>query len=167
MPDCGAALVEEIALTEAERKQLLSKEQRKRRVPDRKGREAPSVISNGEYRSITEARAAYVTDRIELMYITSMLDEAGIRYRVAAEDAGQYLQILHGRSYIGSIIYVGADDLEEAKRIAQSYHGMLHLAGDEAPPEDSGISMLTGIGVARGCLIWIVIAYRWAGFRIN
>ena len=58
---------------------------------------------------------------VELTYITSMLDENDIGYRVLEKDAGQYLSIRHGRSYFGKSIYVKESQLKQAKEVVDSY----------------------------------------------
>lgn len=62
-----------------------------------------------------------VNDPVQLSYITSMLEEQGIPYRVIEEGAGQYLSLIFGKSYYGANIYVGKDDYEKAADILASY----------------------------------------------
>lgn len=68
-----------------------------------------------------EALLVNVNDPVQLSYITSMLEQEDIPYRVMEEEAGQYLSIIFGKSYFGANIYVGKGDYERAAEILKSY----------------------------------------------
>ena len=58
---------------------------------------------------------------VELNYISSMLEQENIQFRVVEEGVGQYLTILHGRSFVGMSIYVKKEDFEKAHEIVESF----------------------------------------------
>ena len=62
-----------------------------------------------------------INDIVKFSYITSMLENEKILYRVSSGDVGNYLEILHGRSYLGKNIYVRKVDYHQAKQISGSY----------------------------------------------
>ena len=94
--DCGIALVDE---PEAGRK----------------------LTRNAVQRIPQQVLLANIYDLVAISYVTSMLQNTGIAYRVIEEDVGQYLTILHGRSYFGKSIYVTEDRFKEAVDILRSY----------------------------------------------
>lgn len=70
---------------------------------------------------IDEVLLTNAADVVKMSYLTSLLQEAGIPYRLAAEDAGQYLQIAYGANFYGTNIYVKSADWNEAAEILDSY----------------------------------------------
>ncbi len=62
-----------------------------------------------------------IIDPVELTYLTSMFEDEGIAYRVIDGDVGQYLQIIHGSSFIGKAVFVRKDDYDRAADIYGSY----------------------------------------------
>lgn len=68
---------------------------------------------------------ANINDAVELSYITSMLNENKIPFRLVSEDAGQYLSIIHVRSFFGRSIYVRSCDYPQAIEIVQSYRAQI------------------------------------------
>ena len=71
---------------------------------------------------------------VEVSYITSMLEEAGIFYRVSEEGSGNYMNILMGQSFAGQDIWVGEDDYDRAAEIVASYQNA--VAEEDAPNDD-------------------------------
>lgn len=105
--DCGAELVE------AENKPEEDK--------DRHARIKKQQNKQTKFEYIEEALLANVNNEVETAYITSMLKQEGIAYRVVDEDVGQLLSIVHGRSFFGKNIYVSAEDFDKANKIMDSY----------------------------------------------
>ena len=68
-----------------------------------------------------EVLIANINDPVELTYLTSMFKNEGIAYRIIDGDTGQYLQIIHGRSFFGKAIYEGKNDFDRASDIYSSY----------------------------------------------
>ena len=64
-----------------------------------------------------------IDSQVKLVYITSILEQEGIPYRVMERGAGQYLSIYMGASYMGKTIYVDEKNLETAVKIVESYDG--------------------------------------------
>ncbi len=62
-----------------------------------------------------------VNSVVELAYITSMLENMNIHFRVIEKDIGQYLSIRHGKSYLGKSIYVEEGQLETAQEADDSF----------------------------------------------
>ncbi len=75
-----------------------------------------------EDKQVEEVLLANVNDTIQLSYLTSMLEDAKIPYRIIAKDASDYLQIMTGFSFMGSCIYVDMNDFDEAQAILDSYN---------------------------------------------
>jgi len=67
-----------------------------------------------------EVSLVTVDNQVEYVYITSELELQNIPYRVMERDAGQYLTIYMGVSYMGRTIYVDKNDYEKAKGIVDS-----------------------------------------------
>ncbi len=68
-----------------------------------------------------EVLLANTNDVVALSYLISMLKAAEIPFRVIAQDISQYLQIIHGKSYLGSCLYVKSSDYSEAQEILKSF----------------------------------------------
>lgn len=64
-----------------------------------------------------------VYEDVQLVYITSALEQENIPYRVMGQGIGQYLNIYVGVSYMEKTIYVDKKNLETAAAIAVSYEG--------------------------------------------
>lgn len=58
---------------------------------------------------------------VEISFLTSMLEEQGIPYRLMEADIGQYLSIMQGVSFFGKDVYVSARDLGRAAEIVKVY----------------------------------------------
>ncbi len=71
---------------------------------------------------------------VEFSYITSMLEEAEIPYRVSEDGSGNYMGIFLGHSFAGQNILVGEDDYDRAAEIVASYQNS--IAEEEAPDGD-------------------------------
>ncbi len=81
-----------------------------------------AAVSNGDFEQISkEIFLININDAVELSYITSMLKEEKIPYRLVSEDMGLHLQIIHGRSFLGRSIYVRRCDYAQAMEIVKSY----------------------------------------------
>lgn len=124
--DCGSELVDELDLTEKERMRVLLG-----KPLGNKNEEKPKVVEM-HTRSVDEVMLANISDRIEMVYITSLLEQADIAFRVAEEDIGQYMSIVQGRSYMGSCIYVSREDYGRALQVLESLETVLD---DAAVPE--------------------------------
>jgi hypothetical protein len=74
-----------------------------------------------------------IEDRTELAYVKSVLEEMDIPHRELAGDVSSYLYILHGRSFMGTCIYVRSSDLEAAREAVDSYDAA--TTQDSIPPE--------------------------------
>lgn len=74
-----------------------------------------------EKEDVDEVLLANIYDTVEFSYIVSLLQEAKIPYRIIEEDTGNYLQIMHGRSYMGKNIYISKNDYDQAQEILDSY----------------------------------------------
>lgn len=61
-----------------------------------------------------------VDDQVQFVYITSQLERENIPYRIMERDAGQYLTIYFGVSYMGRTIYVDEKNLTKATQIVKS-----------------------------------------------
>lgn len=106
--DCGAELVDET-------------ENRPEEEKDRHARIKKEQKIQTKIEYIEEALLVNVNNEVETAYITSMLEQEGIAYRMVDEDVGQYLSIVHGRSFLGKNIYVSAEDIDKANKIMDSY----------------------------------------------
>lgn len=93
---------------------------------------------NREDKPIEEALLANVNDAVQLSYMTSMLEDAQIPYRIIAKDLSDYLQIMTGFSFMGSCIYVDINDLDEAQAILNSFNTVFS-AEDELNTDDENI----------------------------
>lgn len=71
--------------------------------------------------SIREMFLVNTSSMVKLAYVTSLLNEMGIKYRVLEKDVGQYLSIRHGRNYIGKSVYVEEYRIKEASEVIDSY----------------------------------------------
>lgn len=109
--DCGAKLVDEV-----EKK---PKENKGRKIKSSKIKKERNKQTKIEY--IEEVFLVNVGNEVEIAYITSMLEQEGIAYRIVEEDAGQYLSIIHGRSFFGKDIFVNREYIEKALKIKESY----------------------------------------------
>lgn len=104
--DCGAALVPDAP---SGGKPRTKEEKRLHEKPaDTIGDTADMLLAN-------------VMDPVELAYIISALADQGIPCRVLAGDVSQYLYILHGRSFMGTCVYVPEHALEPAYEVLVSY----------------------------------------------
>jgi uncharacterized Zn finger protein (UPF0148 family) len=103
--DCGAELVDE---PENPKSQAVKKQGKSR-------------VAKTKDHDTYEELLANINDVVELSYLTSMLQAAKIPYRIIAKDVSEYLQILHGRSYLGNCIYVGSGDYTQAALILNSF----------------------------------------------
>lgn len=81
---------------------------------------------------IKEVILTTVIDKVELAYITSLLDEESIFYRTMEKGVGQYLRIYYGFSYIGISIYINKNDYVKALKIVNSYSGEIQLTESPA-----------------------------------
>jgi len=99
--ECGAELVDELGTAKKERKKLKKTKLNKEKLDD-------VFLVN-------------VYGPVESTYITSMLEDAGIAYRVSQEGSGQYMDILIGASFSGQNILVSKEDYERAMEIVKSY----------------------------------------------
>lgn len=103
-PKCGIALTEEPQTDRAIRKR---QKQRFKSLKEQSKNYKETFLVNS-------------SSLIEYNYITTNLKNMGITYRTAEEGAGNYLSILHGKSFTGSSIYVDAARLDEAKEVLNS-----------------------------------------------
>ena len=91
-------------------------------------------LSNTNHNNVHSVREVFllnILDTVEWSYITSLLQEANIPFRSIYEYTGQYLQILHGRNFLGRNIYVRESDYLQAIKIVKSYKSEI-LPGYEA-----------------------------------
>lgn len=95
-PKCGIALTEEPQIT----------------IDKIKKKTKKSVSAN-----IKETFLVNTSSMVKLAYVTSQLNKMAIKYRVLEKDAGQYLSIRHGRSYMGKSVYVEEDRIKEASEV--------------------------------------------------
>ncbi len=68
-----------------------------------------------------EVFLANLSGPIEISYITSMLEEQGIPYRLMEGDIGQYLSAVQGVSFFGEDVYIAAKNYERAAEIVKSF----------------------------------------------
>lgn len=99
-PKCGIALVEEP------------------QIDLEKTQEKPKKNASD---NIRETFLVNTSSIVKLAYITSLLNEMKIKYRVLEKDVGQYLSIIHGRNYIGKSVYVEEDRIKDAREVIDSY----------------------------------------------
>ena len=71
-----------------------------------------------------------VNSVVKLAYITSMLDEKDIGYRVSGVSSGSYLTVLHGKSFFGKNIYVGQSNQDEAMWAIESYDADIEMEAE-------------------------------------
>ncbi|MEX1378256.1 MAG: DUF2007 domain-containing protein [Eubacteriales bacterium] len=69
-----------------------------------------------------EVALTTVDNQVELVYITSELENENIPYRIMERDIGNYLAIYFGTSYMGKTIFVDGKNLEKAKEIVESVY---------------------------------------------
>lgn len=100
-PKCGVALTEEPQTARAIRKR---QKQRFKRLKE-------------QSKNYKEAFLVNSSSLIEYNYITTNLENMGITYRAVEEGAGNYLSILHGKSFAGCSIYVDKTKLDEAREL--------------------------------------------------
>lgn len=108
--DCGAELVNEPENNSKEKKDPPTKSPRINKGQNRKTK----------IKLIEEVFLVNVGNEVEIAYITSMLEQEGITYRIVEVDAGQYLRIYLGRSYYGYSVLVALQDYEKARTIVNS-----------------------------------------------
>lgn len=103
-PKCGITLTEEPQTNRAIRKR---QKQKLKRLKE-------------ENKNYKEAFLVNTNSLVEFNYITTNLQNMGISYRAIEEGSGQYLSILHGKSFVGSSVYVDEARLDEAKEVLNS-----------------------------------------------
>ncbi len=104
--DCGAVLVDELDLSSKEQKRA------------QEGKPLEKVQRSSE--DYDEVFLINTDNAVELSYITSMFKDEEIKYRIADESSGGYLQILHGKSFFGKNIFVDKESYDKAIEILQS-----------------------------------------------
>ena len=72
-----------------------------------------------------------VNDEVKFVYITSLLEQENIPFRVMQQGTGHYLSIYFGSSYMGKTIYVDKKNYEKALEIAASFNRGQILNDDE------------------------------------
>lgn len=150
--DCGSELVDTLDLNEEEKKHvMLGKPLRKKRG-DRANTYKTMFITEVDSKPVDEVFLVNVSSRVQLAYITSMLEQEGIAYRVAEEDIGQYLSIRHGRSYLGKNIYVKKDGYKCALGILKSLKSPVQPE-DELNTNDTEPRGKSGYYIAIGLVI--------------
>jgi hypothetical protein len=68
-----------------------------------------------------------ITDIVKYSYVTILLEQEGILYRMVEEGIGQYMEMLG--NILGKSIYIDRKDYKRAKEILDSY------VPEEVPPE--------------------------------
>lgn len=141
-PDCGAPLEEPVL----ENSPQTESQEKQRDV----------IAQYGE--DVDERFLANFNGVVELSYVTSMLDDARIPYRIIAKDVSDYLQIMHGSSYLGSCLYVNAKDYEAAREIIDSLKAPV-VPEDELAPEEKSFSSIKK-HIAQGAfLLFLIILF--------
>lgn len=146
--DCGASLEEHAAIINETAQS--SKNERK--------------AAESGWQPADERFLANFNEVVELSYVTSMLDDARIPYRIIAKDVSDYLQIMHGSSYLGSCLYVNAKDYEAAREIIDSLKAPV-VPEDELAPEEKSFSSIKK-HIAQGAfllflIILFILIYRY------
>lgn len=98
--DCGSVLVEQLKLSNKEKKRAML------------GKPLKKEHRNAE--NYDEVFLINIEDAVELSYIETMFEDEKIRYRLADESSGGYLQILHGKSFFGKSIFVDKESYDKA-----------------------------------------------------
>ena len=120
---------------------------------DLKEKKSEAIAHYGD--DADERFLANFNEVVELSYVTSMLDDARIPYRIIAKDVSDYLQIMHGSSYLGSCLYVNANDYDVALEILESLKAPVEPE-DELAPEEKGLSSIKK-RIAQGAFILFLI----------
>ncbi len=141
-PDCGVPLEEPVL----ENSPQTESQEKQRDV----------IAQYGE--DVDERFLANFNGVVELSYVTSMLDDARIPYRIIAKDVSDYLQIMHGSSYLGSCLYVNEKDYEAAREIIDSLKAPV-VPEDELAPEEKSFSSIKK-HIAQGAfLLFLIILF--------
>ncbi len=101
---------------------------------------------------------ANFNDVVDLSYVTSMLEDARIPYRIIAKDVSDYLQIIHGSSYLGSCLYVSANDYNTAREILESLKAPVVPEDELAHEEKSFSSIKKNIALGVFILFFIILS---------
>ncbi len=100
-------------------------------------------------------------DAIALSYLTSMLKAAEIPFRVIAQDISQYLHTIHGKSYLGSCMYVNSSGYSEAQEILKSFKADFIKEDELVSQEDSFNTPLIAQRIVIG--IYLIFALVFLG----
>jgi len=93
---------------------------------------------------------------VELTYITSMLDENEIGYRISEVSSGNYLSVVQGKSFFGKNINVGEFSFEKAMEIVESYQAEIEMEDELDIPKEQMISTKGKIFMG-GFLIFVAV----------
>ena len=110
------------------------------------------------WQPVDERLLANFNDMVELSYVTSMLEDARIPYRIIAKDVSDYLQIMHGSSYLGSCLYVSANDYDAAREILESLKAPVVPEDELVHEEKSFSSIKKNIALGVFILFFIILS---------
>ncbi len=126
------------------------------REPESRKEKSKAVIDVG--RHTEEKLLVTVSDVVELSYLTSMLEDVQIPYRVMATDISGYLEIVHGRSYLGSSVYVSSSDYDEAREMLASLKAPV-LPADELNSEEKGTDSIKKRIAQAAIIVFIIVLW--------
>ncbi|MBT3319821.1 MAG: hypothetical protein HN948_02520 [Clostridia bacterium] len=115
---CGGEYVDGITMCDKCGAELTDKSQTGRDLRKRRRQKIRELKQ--ELEGYREVFLVNTNSFVELNYITSMLDEKDIGYRVLESDSGSYLSVLHGKSFLGKNIYIDQSRFEEAREVLDS-----------------------------------------------